>query len=161
MVPAVAAAFSEVSTLAPRARSLWCIGKRRSYDQTQPFSLASRLSFIGSSACRARSGLVSRLPEHACGNVAVARFGFSGSWLRPDCSVTCVQPRSQFHFKACSCCGFPTEAMPWITEAEMVDSLDGLKSSRSMREHHVPKMLDSKIASKYKVDFSVEDRLRI
>ena len=50
--------------------------------QNQPFSLEARPSCIaprGSS--RARSGFVSRLPEHTWGNAAVARFVSSGACL--------------------------------------------------------------------------------
>ena len=39
--------------------------------------------------------------------------------------------------------------MLWIKEVQMVDSVDDLKSSRSVQGHHFPnlKMLDAKIAS--------------
>ena len=41
------------------------------------------------------------------------------------------------------------EAMLWIKEVDMIDSVDDLESSRSIREHHFPncKTLDAKIAS--------------
>ena len=44
---------------------------------------------------------------------------------------------------------FPSEAMLWINEVEMVDSLDELKSSRSVHGKDFPNfdMLDAKIAS--------------
>ena len=44
---------------------------------------------------------------------------------------------------------FPTEAMLWIKEVEMVESVDDLKSSRSIRATHGPdfEVLDAKIAS--------------
>ena len=44
---------------------------------------------------------------------------------------------------------FPSDAMLWIKEVEMVDSLDELKSSRSVYGQDFPnfEMLDAKIAS--------------
>ena len=44
---------------------------------------------------------------------------------------------------------FPSDAMLWIKEVEMVDSLDGLKSSRSVYGKDLSdfEMLDAKIAS--------------
>ena len=39
----------------------------------------------------------------------------------------------RFKTEVCTCSQFPTEAMLWIKEVEMVDSLDDLKSSRSIR----------------------------
>ena len=44
---------------------------------------------------------------------------------------------------------FPSDAMLWIKEVEMVDSLDELKSSRSVNGKNFPnfEMLDAKIAS--------------
>ena len=44
---------------------------------------------------------------------------------------------------------FPTEAVLWIKEVEMVDSVDDLKSSRSIKGTHGPDFeeLDAKIAS--------------
>ena len=47
------------------------------------------------------------------------------------------------------CSQFLTEAMLWIKEVEMVESVDDLKSSRSIRGTHGPdfEVLDAKIAS--------------
>ena len=47
------------------------------------------------------------------------------------------------------CSDFPSEAMLWIKEVEMVDSLDELKSSRSIAGHSFSnfEVLDAKIAS--------------
>ena len=44
---------------------------------------------------------------------------------------------------------FPSDAMLWIKEVEMVDSLVGLKSSRSIAGKNFPKfeMLNARIAS--------------
>ena len=48
-----------------------------------------------------------------------------------------------------SCSDFPSEAMLWIKEVEMVDSVDEYKSSRSIAGKNFPtfEMLDAKIAS--------------
>ena len=75
------------SALAPRARSLWCIGKWRSghcrrlrpksdilFWSPGPVALGA---LRGSS--RVCSGFVSRLPEHAWSNAAVGPFGSSGA----------------------------------------------------------------------------------
>ena len=55
----------------------------------------------------------------------------------------------RFKTQVCSCSQFPTEAMQWIKEVEMVDSLDDLKSSRSIRGIRTPdfEVLDARIAS--------------
>ena len=39
----------------------------------------------------------------------------------------------RFKTEVCTCSQFPTEAMHWIKEVEMVDSVDDLKSSSSTR----------------------------
>ena len=39
----------------------------------------------------------------------------------------------RFKTEACTCSQFPTEAMLWVKEVEMVDSVDDLKSSSSVR----------------------------
>ena len=39
----------------------------------------------------------------------------------------------RFKTEVCTCSQFPTEAMHWIKEMELVDSVDDLKSSRSIR----------------------------
>ena len=46
-----------------------------------------------------------------------------------------------------TCSDFPSDAMLWITEVEMVDSLDELKSSRSVCGKNFPNFetLDAKI----------------
>ena len=55
----------------------------------------------------------------------------------------------RFRTQVTSCSGFPSEAVLWITELEMVDSEDELKSSRAVASKRVPnfEMLDAKIAS--------------
>ena len=49
----------------------------------------------------------------------------------------------------CTCSQFPTEAALWIKEVELVDSVDDLKSSSSIRGIQMPnfEVLDAKIAS--------------
>ena len=41
--------------------------------------------------------------------------------------------KMRFKTEACTCSHFPTEAMQWIKEVEIVDSADDLKSSSSIR----------------------------
>ena len=55
----------------------------------------------------------------------------------------------RFKTEVCTCSQFPTEVMLWITEVELVDSVDDLKSSCSVRGTQTPdfEVLDAKIAS--------------
>ena len=55
----------------------------------------------------------------------------------------------RFKTEVCTCSQFPTEAMHWIKEVEMIDSVDDLKSSSSVRGIRMPdfEVLDAKIAS--------------
>ena len=55
----------------------------------------------------------------------------------------------RFKTEVCTCSQFPTEAMLWIKEVELVDSVDDLKSSSSKRCISMPKfeVLDARIAS--------------
>ena len=55
----------------------------------------------------------------------------------------------RFKTEVCTCSQFPTEAMHWIKEVEMVDSVDDLKSSSSIRGISMPnfEVLDARIAS--------------
>ena len=55
----------------------------------------------------------------------------------------------RFKTEVCTCSQFPTEAMQWIKEVEMVDPVDDLKSSLSTRGIPMPKfeVLDARIAS--------------
>ena len=57
--------------------------------------------------------------------------------------------KMRFKTEVCTCSQFPTEAMPWIREVEMVESVDDLKSSRSITGTHGPNFesLDARIAS--------------
>ena len=61
------------------------------------------------------------------------------------------QQRQQIRFKnqVTTCSDSPSEAMLWIKEVEMVDSLNETKSSRSASGKNFPnfEMLDAKIAS--------------
>ena len=55
----------------------------------------------------------------------------------------------RFKTEVCTCSQFCTEAMQWIKEMEMVDSVDDLKSSSSIRGISMPNLevLDARIAS--------------
>ena len=55
----------------------------------------------------------------------------------------------RFKIEVCTCSQFLTEAMQWIKEMEMFDSVDDLKSSLSTRGIQMPKceVLDARIAS--------------
>ena len=55
----------------------------------------------------------------------------------------------RFKTEVCTCSQFRTEAMHWIKEVEMVDSVDNLKSSSSVRGIRMPdfEVLDARIAS--------------
>ena len=55
----------------------------------------------------------------------------------------------RFKNQVTTCLDFPSEAMLWIKEVEMVDSLRELKSSRSVFGNNFPnfEMLDARIAS--------------
>ena len=55
----------------------------------------------------------------------------------------------RFKTEVCTCSQFPTEAMQWIKEVELVDSVDDLESSSSIRGISMPnfEVLDSRIAS--------------
>ena len=55
----------------------------------------------------------------------------------------------RFKTELSTCSQFPTEAMLWIKEVEMVDSVDDLKSSLSIRGISMPnfEVLDARIAS--------------
>ena len=65
----------------------------------------------------------------------------------------CPQPflewKIRFKNQVTTCSDFPSKAMLWIKEVEIVDSMDELKSSRSVAGKDFPdfKMLDAKIAS--------------
>ena len=57
--------------------------------------------------------------------------------------------KMRFKTEVCTCSQFPTEAKHWIKEVEMVDSVDDLKSSLSVRGIRMPnfEVLDARIAS--------------
>ena len=63
--------------------------------------------------------------------------------------VTFACCKIRFKTEVCTCSHFPTEAMLWIKEVEMVDSVDDLKSSSSVRGISMPnfEVLDARIAS--------------
>ena len=55
----------------------------------------------------------------------------------------------RFKTEVCTCSQFPTEAMQWIKEVELVDSVDELRSLSSIRGISMPnfEVLDARIAS--------------
>ena len=55
----------------------------------------------------------------------------------------------RFKTEVCTCSQFPTEAMQWIKDVELVDSVDELRSSLSIRGISMPnfEVLDARIAS--------------
>ena len=55
----------------------------------------------------------------------------------------------RFKTEVCTCSQFPTEATLWIEEVELVESVDDLKSSYSIKGIRTPdfEVLDAKIAS--------------
>ena len=55
----------------------------------------------------------------------------------------------RFNTEVCTCSQFPTEAMQWIKEVELVDSVDELRSSSSTRGISMPnfEVFDARIAS--------------
>ena len=55
----------------------------------------------------------------------------------------------RFKTEVCTCSQFPTEAMQWIKEVELADSVDELRSSSSIRSIPMPdfEVLDASIAS--------------
>ena len=55
----------------------------------------------------------------------------------------------RFKTEVCTCSQFPTEAMHWTKEVELVDSVDELMSSSSVRGIRMPdfEVLDARIAS--------------
>ena len=57
--------------------------------------------------------------------------------------------KTRFKTEVCTCSQFPTEAMHWIKEVEMVDSVDDLMYSSSLRGIRMPnfEVLDARIAS--------------
>ena len=54
----------------------------------------------------------------------------------PPTTFACWKIR--FKTEVCTCSQFPTEAIPWIKEVEMAESMDDLKSSRSIKGTHGP-----------------------
>ena len=64
-------------------------------------------------------------------------------------SATFACWKIRFKTEVCTCSQFPTEAMLWIKEVEMVESVDDLKFSCSIKGTHGPdfEWLDAKIAS--------------
>ena len=65
----------------------------------------------------------------------------------PPATFACWKMRLKT--EVCTCSQFPTEAMHWIKDVEMVDSVDDLRSSSSVRGIRMPdfEVLDARIAS--------------
>ena len=63
--------------------------------------------------------------------------------------ATCACWKIRFKTEVCTWSQFPTELMLWVKEVEMVESVDDLKSWRSIRGTHGPdfEVLDARIAS--------------
>ena len=63
--------------------------------------------------------------------------------------ATSARLKIKFKTEVCTCSQFPTEAMQWIKEVEMVHSVDELRSSSSIRGISMPnfEVLDARIAS--------------
>ena len=74
-------------------------------------------------------------------------------WISTLTSSLHQQPfacwKTRFKTEVCTCSQFPTEAMQWIKEVELVDSVDDLRSSSSTRGISMPifEVLDARIAS--------------
>ena len=64
-------------------------------------------------------------------------------------SATFACWKIRFNTEVCTCSQFPTEAMQWITEVELVDSVDELRSSSPTRGISMPnfEVLDARIPS--------------
>ena len=63
--------------------------------------------------------------------------------------ATFVRWKIRFKTEVCTCSQFPSEAMQWIKEVELLDSVDDLRSSSSTRGISMPnfEVLDARIAS--------------
>ena len=63
--------------------------------------------------------------------------------------ATLARWKIRFKTEVCTCSQFPTEAMHWIKEVEMVDSVDDLKYSSSVKGIRMPdfEVLDARIVS--------------
>ena len=74
------------------------------------------------------------------------RIFISTNFLQPA-TFACWKIR--FKIEVCTCSQFPTEAIQWIKEVELVDSVDDLKSSSSIRGIQMPnfEVLDARIGS--------------
>ena len=59
-------------------------------------------------------------------------------WQVP-CTSNFACWKMRFKTKVCTCSQFPTEAMQWIKEVKLVDSVDELRSSSSVRGISMPK----------------------
>ena len=73
---------------------------------------------------------------------------WSSLWQIPY-TATCSCWKMRFKTEVCTCSQFPTEALQWIKEVEMVDSVGDLKSSCSIKGIRTPdfEVLDAEMAS--------------
>ena len=73
----------------------------------------------------------------------------SQKWDRFPKRATFACWKIRFKTEVCTCSQFPTEAMQWIKEVELVDSVDELRSSSSSRGISMPnfEVLDARIVS--------------
>ena len=93
---------------------------------------------------RRPSTLSSFLPVEMPQNAMAGQQRLQISEFSTPPSFMCWKLR--FKTQVSSCSGFPSDAMLWIKEVEMVDSVDELKSSRSVCGNNFPnfKLLDAK-----------------
>ena len=74
-----------------------------------------------------------------------ADFGSSFRQIPYTSNICLLEDKTE----VCTCSQFPAEAMQWIKEVEMVDSVDDFKSSSSIQGISMPNLeaLDARIAS--------------
>ena len=106
---------------------------------------------------RCQSGPSARNSFHPCEGRCSKNYGADQQQLQISDPHFDKFPRSatfacwkiRFKIEVCTCSQFPTEAMLWIKEVEMVESVDDLKSSCSARGIRMSdsEVLDAKIAS--------------
>ena len=156
----------------------WYIGKRFVYPtassstpyphELNPWS-SGRAEPIHSSTAE-KNGNQTQVQDQKCQSARSARNSFVPSEGRSSNNYGADQQRlqiSDLHFdkfptpatfacwkirfktEVCTCSQFPTEAMQWIKEVELVDSVDELRSSSSTRGISIPnfEVLDARIAS--------------
>ena len=86
--------------------------------------------------------------QFCCRTARTANIGASVRQIPTPSTFSCWKLRFKTQVSACS--SSPSEAMSWIKEVEMVDSVDEFESSRSIQGYtHFPnfEMLDARFAS--------------